>query len=78
MALIVAHLNVGIILVVTVYRQVYNLSLTPPPYPLPLLLSVPNKPYGFVDVKHHVYLLTRARACVCVMSARARARVCVL
>ena len=36
MALIAAHLNAGIILVVTLWRQVYNLPLPPPPYPLPL------------------------------------------
>ena len=39
MALITAHLNAGIILVVTAYGQVYNLPLAPPPYPL---LPVPN------------------------------------
>ena len=46
MALIAAHLNAGVILVLTVERQVYNLPLPPPPYPFPLL-PVPNKPYGF-------------------------------
>ena len=45
MALIAAHLNAGVILVLTVERQVYNLPLPPPPYPFPLL-PVPNKPYG--------------------------------
>ena len=45
MALIVAHLNAEVILVVTVQKLVYNL-------PLPHLhtarnLPVPNKPYGF-------------------------------
>ena len=34
-----------------------SLSLPPPPYTLPPLLPVPNKPYGSVDVKHHLYLL---------------------
>ena len=35
-----------------------SLPLPPPPYPSPPpLLPVPNKPYGSVDVKHHVYLL---------------------
>ena len=47
MVLIAAHLNAGIIPVVTVQRQVYNLPLPPPPFPLPPLLPVPNKPYGF-------------------------------
>ena len=26
---------------------IYNLPLPPPPYPLPPVLPVPNKPYGF-------------------------------
>ena len=34
-------------------------SIPPPPPPL---LPVPNKPYGSVDVKHHVYLLFASRA----------------
>ena len=59
MALIAAHLNAGIILVVTVYRQVYNLPLPPPPYLFlspfsPSLISLMVS----VDVKHHVCLLT--------------------
>ena len=63
MALIAAHLNAEVILVVTVYRRVYNLPLPPPPYPLspfsPSLISLMVS----VDVKHHVYLLyTRAHA----------------
>ena len=45
MAVIAAHLNAGVILVVTVQRQVYNLLLPPPPYPL-LPSPVPNKPHG--------------------------------
>ena len=59
MALIAAHLNAEVILVVTVYRQVYNLPLIPPPYPIP-----PPPPPSLislmvsVDVKHHIYLLT--------------------
>ena len=54
MALIAAHLNARIILVVTVERYVYNLLLPPTPYPLPpSLISLMVS----VDVKHHVYLL---------------------
>ena len=56
MALIAAHLNAGIILVVTVR---YIISLFPhlhtpfPPFsPFLIILMV------YVDVKHHVYLLT--------------------
>ena len=40
MALIAAHLNAGDILVLTVQQQAYNL-------PLPPLLTIPNKRYGF-------------------------------
>ena len=55
MALIAAHLNAGIIVVVTVYRQVYNLPLPPPPYPpLPFPPSLISLMVS-VDVKHHVY-----------------------
>ena len=57
MALIAAHLNAKVILVVTVYRQVYNLSLSPhlrTPFS-PSLISLMVS----VDVKHHVYLLTK-------------------
>ena len=43
MALIAAHLNAEVILVVTVESWVYNLPLSLPPYLLPVL----NKPYGF-------------------------------
>ena len=58
MALIAAHLNAGIILVVTVYRWVYNLPLPPnldTPFPTfsPSLISLMVS----VGVKHHVYLL---------------------
>ena len=35
MAPIAAHLNAGVILVVTVYRYVCNLPLPLPPYPIP-------------------------------------------
>ena len=57
MVLIAVHLNAEVILVVTVYRQVYKLPLRPPPYPLP-----PSSPSLIsltvsVDVKHYVYLL---------------------
>ena len=48
MALVAAHLNAVVILVVTVLRLVYNLP--PPPSPICLTVSV--------DVKHHAYLLT--------------------
>ena len=59
MALIVAHLNAGVILMATVYRLVYNLPLPPPPFPLPLLrLPVPGKPCGFCGrYKHHFVLI---------------------
>ena len=46
MAFITARLNAGVIVVVTMSRQVYNLPLPPPHPPFPLL-PVPNKPYGF-------------------------------
>ena len=51
MALIAAHLNAEVILVVTVWQYVYNIPLPPPPHPLISLVAS-------VDVKHHVYLLT--------------------
>ena len=68
MALIAAHLNAGIILVMTVYRWVYNLPLPPnldTPFPTfsPSLISLVVS----VDVKHHVYLLRMVadlRSCV--------------
>ena len=48
MALIAAHLNTGLILVVKVQRQGYNL----PPSLFPHLQSpVHNKPYGFRESK---------------------------
>ena len=58
MALIAAHLNTRVILVVTVQRQVHNL-------PLPLQVSIPPAPFSSslislmvsVEVKHHIYLL---------------------
>ena len=53
MALTAAPLNAGIILVVTVYLQVYNLPLPPPPFS-PSVISLMVS----VDVKHHVYILT--------------------
>ena len=64
MALIAAHLNAGIILVVTAQRYVY-ISLSPPPPPPPHLQT----PFPLfspslisltvsVDVEYHVYLLT--------------------
>ena len=63
MALIAAHLNAGIILVVTVYdRYIISLppislsptSIPPPPHsPRPYLISLMVS----VDVKHQVYLL---------------------
>ena len=52
MALIAAHLNAGIIVVVTtagVATGVYNLPLPLPPSLISLMVSV--------DVRHHVYLL---------------------
>ena len=59
MALTAAHLNAEVILVVTVYRLVYNLPLPPPPYSPP-----PQPPFSpslisrtvSVDVKHHVFI----------------------
>ena len=47
MALIAAHLNAGVTLVVTVWRQVYILPPPPSPVPHSPLPPVPNKPYGF-------------------------------
>ena len=47
MALIAAHLNAEVILVVTVWQYVYNIPLPPPPHPL----------ISLVYVKHHVYSL---------------------
>ena len=42
MALVAAHLNAEVILVVTEHRQAYNLPLSPPPSPLlpPSLISL--------------------------------------
>ena len=57
MALIAAHLNAGIILVVTVQRQVYNIPLPSIPYPLPPFSPSLISLMVSVDVKHHVYLL---------------------
>ena len=56
MALIAAHLNAGVILVVTVYSDRYVISLFPHPYTpfSPSLISI----MVFVDVKQHVHLLT--------------------
>ena len=58
MAFISAHLNAGVIRVVTVLRQVYNLLLPPPPYPLPHFSPFLISLMVSVDVNHHVYLLT--------------------
>ena len=55
MALIAAHLNAEVILVVTV------LPLPPPPYPLPPFSTSPISCTVSVDVKHHICLLTTAR-----------------
>ena len=73
MALIAAHLSAGVILVVTVQRQVYDLPLFPPPYPLPpfspplisLMVSVDVKHHavdsgGSPVLQYHIYLLTLA------------------
>ena len=47
MALIAAHLNAGHSGGDSVAMGVYSLPLPPPPYPLPSILPVPNKPYDF-------------------------------
>ena len=48
MALIAAHLNAGHSGGDSVAIGIYStLPLPPPPYPLPPILPVPNKPYGF-------------------------------
>ena len=65
MALIAAHLNAGIILVVAVYSDRYIVSLSShlhAPFPLfsPSLISLMVS----VDVKHHVYLLTLKPFCL--------------
>ena len=49
MALIAAHLNAGVILVMTVQRLVYNLPLPLPSYSFPPNLPVPDKPGGFCE-----------------------------
>ena len=56
MALIAAHLNAGVILVVTVQLYIYNHPLPPPPYPLPHISPSLLSLMVSVDVKHHVYL----------------------
>ena len=57
MALIAAHPNAGagVILVVTVQPQVYNLPLPPPPCSLPPFSPSLIHLTVSVDVKHHVY-----------------------
>ena len=60
MALIAAHLNAEVILVVTVQRYVYNLPLPPPP-PSPSLISLMIS----VDDKHYVYLLFTTKTILC-------------
>ena len=49
MALIAAHLNAGHAGGDSVAIGIYTLSLPPPPYPLPPILAVPKKPYGFCE-----------------------------
>ena len=65
MALVTAHLNAGVILVVTVLQQVYNLPIPPhltTPFPP---LPVPNKPYGFCGRKATLNeTVHRAQECV--------------
>jgi len=57
MALIAAHLNAGVILVVTVWRW-YVISLLPHLHsPLPPFTPSQISLMVSVDVKHHVYLL---------------------
>ena len=56
MALIAAHLNAGIILVVTVYSDRYIISLFPHLYtPVPPFSPSLINLMVSVDVKHHVY-----------------------
>ena len=58
MALIAAHLNAGVILVVTAYsdRYIISLPLPPPLYPIPPFSPSLISLMVSVDVKHHVYL----------------------
>ena len=56
MALIAAHLNAGVILVVSVYRQVYHLPLPTPQYPVQFILPVPNKPSSFCGRYVYIYV----------------------
>ena len=60
MALIATHLNAEVIPVVTVAIGTYSpsppTSIPPPPFS-PYLISL----MVFVDVKHHVYLLIKAK-----------------
>ena len=61
MALIAAHLNAEVILVVTCSDR-YFISLSPTPFSSSLINLV-----VYVDVKHHVYLLrtfSELRSCV--------------
>ena len=63
MALIAAHLNAGIILMVTVYSDRYIISLSShlrTPFPT-FSQSLISRTVS-VDVKHHVYLLTYYQA----------------
>ena len=56
MVIIAFHFNAGIILVVTVWRQLYNLLLPQTLYPLPPFPPSLISLMVSVDVKHHVYL----------------------
>ena len=60
MALTAAHLNAGVILVMTVHRQLYSFPLPPLPYSLPPPPFSPSLISLMVSVnaKYHVYLLT--------------------
>ena len=70
MALIAAHLNAELILVVTVYSSDrYIISLSIPLLPLPFFPSLISLMVS-VDIKHHVYLL----ACIVAPSGNATTR----
>ena len=66
MALIAAHLNAEVILVVT-FSDRYIISLPSPHLHTPFSPSLISLMVS-VDVKHHVYLLTYIHSLVCTVS----------